>query len=150
MGDAEDGKLRLTVRPGLYHDVFLDTLPDLVVAMNPGFGVLTYAADWRPTLDLLAYRPKRTLFASTSYTPLEMMQEYLLLQRHWAEPMEVIEPLQLAQLVDALRGASSPWTVKSTVSVQGLGTLRQGDVIYASPGTIVPLTAPVVLEVSRN
>lgn len=147
--DVGDRRLLLTVRPGLYHDVFLETLPDVVIAMNPGFGVVTYAADWRPTLDLLAHRPKRTLFASTSYTPLEMMQEYLLLQRHWAEPMEVFEQWQLSQLTEALRGNTSPWTVKSTVSIQGLGTLRQGDVIYASSGTAVPLAAPVVLDVSR-
>lgn len=148
--DVGDRKLRLTVRPGLYHDVFLDTSPDVVVAMNPGFGVATYAADWRPTLDLLAHRTKRALFASTSYTPLEMMQEYLLLQRHWAEPIEVDEQWQLSQLSEVLRGDSSPWTVKRTVGIQGLGTLRQGDVIYASPGTSVPFVAPVVLEVSRQ
>jgi hypothetical protein len=148
--DVGDRKLRLTVRPGLYHDVFLDTSPDVVVAMNPGFGVATYAADWRPTLDLLAHRQKRTLFASTSYTPLEMMQEYHLLQRHWAEPLEVKEQWQLAQLTEALRGDTSPWTVTRTIIIQGLGTLRQGDVIYTSSGTSAPLTAPVVLEVSRQ
>merc|ERR1711904_340038 len=140
MGDAEDGKLRLTVRPGLYHEAFLDTSPDLVVAMNPGFGVATYAADWRPTLDLLAHRPKRALFASPSYTPREMMQEYQLLQRHWAEPMAVNEQCQLAQLIDAISGGSSPWTVKRTISIRGLGTLCRGDVIYAPSGMSMPLT----------
>jgi len=149
--DSDGRRLRVTIRRGLYHDVFPNTSPDLVVAMNAGLGVTTYAADWRPTLDLLARRPRRALFASTSYTALEIAQEDQLLQRHWAEPLEIEDSEQLVQLQVALGvEGQPPWTAKRCATVPGFGDIQRGDVVLTPPGAATPLEVlPVVLRVGR-
>lgn len=82
-----DRTLLLEVRPGLYHDAIPEDDADLVVAMNAGIGVPQYAALWGPTLDMLARRPKRVLFALTSYTAGELLREERLLRQRWGETL---------------------------------------------------------------
>lgn len=159
--EADDGrKLHLTVVPGLYHEVFPDVCPHLVVAMNAGFGVATYVADWRPTLDLIARRPRRTLFASTSYTAKEIAQEDALLRRRWAEPLRVTSAAQREELLAALGGGEGvalgppPWTAQRDAAVPGLlAALRRGDAVFpeATAATAVEAfpEAPATLLVAR-
>lgn len=123
--------VELDVRPGLYHDAVKSADAELVVAMNAGIGVPQYTAMWGPTLDALASRPRRTLFAVTSYSPGEILREERLLRQRWARG-----PLALAdnaELAEALAAAARPWTLGRELQARGASgeacTLRRGDLV---------------------
>merc|ERR1719456_81161 len=88
-------KLCLEIRHGLYHDVYPAADADLVVAMNAGVGVPQYTAMWGPTLDLLAGRSQRGLFAITSYTAGELLREERMLRSRWAQKVSLSDAPEL-------------------------------------------------------
>lgn len=131
--DGSGRELRVEIRPGLYHDAFPAADADLVVAMNAGVGVPQYAAMWGPTLDLLSRRPRRGLFAITSYTPGELVREERLLRLRWSRKLALAEAPELAEVLHEVAAFEEPpWTLPRDVSVQRGGaqlTLQRGDVL---------------------
>jgi len=137
VGDSRT--LSLEVRPGLYHNAIPEGDADLVVAMNAGIGVPQYAASWGPTLDLLARRPKRVLFALTSYTAGELLREERLLRQRWGEilrpapnwPPELLEAARRWGPGD--RGTQSTTLIHTIQVLCGASgqevTLQRGDVV---------------------
>lgn len=131
--------LSLEVRPGLYHDAIPEGDADLVVAMNAGIGVPQYAALWGPTLDLLVCRPKRVLFALTSYTAGELLREERMLRHRWGETLRPAanwppELLEAARLWRPGNRDSQSTTLSQTIQVLcGASgqevTLHRGDVV---------------------
>mmetsp|Transcript_96338 Transcript_96338/g.299482 ORF Transcript_96338/g.299482 Transcript_96338/m.299482 type:complete len:570 (+) Transcript_96338:3-1712(+) len=125
VGDGR--RLRLDVRPGLYHDVFPEGGADIVVAMNAGIGVPQYKVQWAPTLDLLGTQPRQFLLAVTTYSPGELLREEQLLRRWWAEIINLETCEQLAVLNSVLSGPP-PWTLAHDVHIpDGVASLRRGD-----------------------
>lgn len=132
-------QMKLEVRPGLYHDVFPEVDAHLVVAMNAGVGVPQYAAMWGPTLDLLARRAQRSLFAVTSYTAGELIREERMLRFRWAETFTLADVPELAQALTGLN-EKAPWTLSDAIRFRGPSgeelLLRRGDVVVPWPACV--------------
>lgn len=135
--ELQDGRgrrlLEVQIRTGLYHEAFPAGDADLVVAMNAGVGVPQYKALWGPTLDLLARRPRRGLFAITSYTPGELVREERLLRLRWGWQLALAEVAELAEVLQDLAAEEPPWTLPRGVEVRcergGPRMLRRGDLV---------------------
>lgn len=152
--EAEPGRsVELDVRPGLYHRVVESADAELVVAMNAGIGVPQYTGMWGPTLDALASRPRRTLFAVTSYSPGEVVREERLLRQRWA-----CGPLSLgpdnAELAEALSASAPPWTLDRELRARTAGgevLLRRGDLVLpAGRAPQAPGDLPQAVRVARG
>lgn len=134
---ASGQTLVFEVRCGLYHEVYPDaSRVDLVVAMNAGVGAAQYAALWGPTFDLLQRLPGNPVFAITSYTSSEIVEEARLLRNRWAETYALIDAPELAETLRDLiaNGHVCPWTLPRTVRARGASSgaetlLCRGDVV---------------------
>jgi len=126
--------LGLEVRHGLYHDVFPAADADLVVAMNAGIGVPQYASMWGPTLELLANRPCRGLFAITSYTAGELLREERMLRSRLASKFPLRDCLEVAEILNGRRTPQDPCTLSSAAKVWDVSrgvevSFQRGDVV---------------------
>jgi len=122
------------IRHGLYHDVLPTADADIVVAMNAGVGAPQYASMWGPTLDLLANRSHRGLFAITSYTAGELLLEERMLRSRWAETIPLTDAPDLAEVL-----GGQPETFKSVtlISAARAWNAARGEAIEFQRGDVV-------------
>jgi len=154
--ELQDGRcLHTEIRCGLYHDAYPTADADLVVAMNAGVGVPQYASMWGPTLDLLANRPRRALFAITSYTAGELLREECMLRSRWGDEVRLSDVPELADMVREQKVGSCTLAsnVKARSAVQGAEIiLQRGDVIqpkFCKGDNHQNGAAPISAKVSR-
>lgn len=152
--ELQDGRcLHMEIRCGLYHDAYPAADADLVVAMNAGVGVPQYTSMWGPTLDLLANRPRRALFAITSYTAGELLREERMLRSRWGDKVQLSDAPELSEMLREQKVGSC--TLASTIKARSALrdadiTLHRGDVIRPECGRgenqqkgLVPTSAQV-------